>query len=76
MKTPGGQLPIRWIICRGKATGVSIASPRAAMLFVPVKAIGKGLLDIFGAQITAPGVPDSGSHYIGFLGFFFCHVCF
>jgi hypothetical protein len=68
MKTLGGQLPGRWMICRGKATTVSIASPRAAMLFAPLKAIGKELPEIFGAQITASGVPDSGSHYIGFLG--------
>jgi hypothetical protein len=40
------------------------------MLFAPLKAIGKELPEIFGAQITASGVPDSGSHYMVSWGFF------
>jgi hypothetical protein len=47
-----------------------MASLRAA-----VKAIGIGLPEIFGAQITAPGVSDSGLHYVGFLrGFLPCFL--
>jgi hypothetical protein len=37
------------------------------MLFIPVKAIGTGLLEISGAQITVPGVPDAGPDAIGFI---------
>jgi hypothetical protein len=46
---------------------VSIASPSAAMLVIPVKAIGTGLPEIFGAQITVPGISDPGPDAIGFI---------
>jgi hypothetical protein len=37
------------------------------MLVIPLKAIGTGLSEIFGAKITAPVTPDAGPDAIGFV---------
>jgi G:T-mismatch repair DNA endonuclease (very short patch repair protein) len=43
------------------------------MLVIPVKAIGTGLPEIFGAHVTLPGIPDVEPDAKGFI---FAHACF
>jgi hypothetical protein len=58
------------MICNGKATGSEHSQPKSS--HVGCTCQGTGLPEIFGAQLTAPGVPDAGPDGIGFIAY---HAC-